>query len=143
MKIILVLALIVSFLKLHGETTTAVASRLGFYDYINKLRSESQNFLNEIERDRKAEIQHLVNLHQFGNAEEKTIDLREEYDHLVNELDGRFSAIDNEIVLGGEHMDRVNAPIHLKEALVNQARRQAELTIGHYVRTYHGQHRHR
>jgi hypothetical protein len=143
MKKVFLLTLISAFFSLYGETTSSVAQKLGFFDFMTALRNKANDFLNTIERQRKAEIQRLRYRHHFGEAQEKGLDLQEEYRHLSNELDDRFEIIDRMIVLGGDHVDKVGAPLRTKEALVTAARERAQALIGNYIKTYHGQHRHR
>lgn len=115
-------------------TSTDVALRMDYYNFMIDLRNEVRDYLESIEIQMKSIVQQLQYFGRYRIANERRLQFQQTYDRLSLAFDRGFEAVDRMFVMKGAQLTDTNAPTAQKQFLVKTAMQDARAAVDHVIR---------
>lgn len=114
-------------------TTTDVALKMGYYDYVRHLRNTSTDHLRALESRLKNRTNILRSTNHAGMADERDREYHGTLNALQNKFDAAFEAIDQDLIFYGDTLDADIAPVGEKEEFIQNRKNAITDAINHII----------
>jgi len=115
------------------QLTTAVAEKLSYYDFVDKLRIESEKFLSNLDECFKAKVMYLNNQHLNRKASVLSDIYRYKIRKYRNLFDDIFLNIDEYEVVNGNYLDEHDRDKTEKAALIDISKKELKNKLDHLI----------